>query len=73
MSAFPELERLVLATNASAKLLKDTLLLCLPVLLASFFKYPVELFLRLFPSFLYRRDEILFVSVAEIACNICVL
>lgn len=61
------------ATCHAPQLLKHTPLLRLPVPLAPVLKQPVEVCLSLLTPFLNRRDEILFVCVTKIACDIGVL
>lgn len=71
--AFLELEGPAVASDASANFFKDALLLCFPFLLASLLEDSVELFLGLLPPLLDGGDEVLFVGMAEVAGDVCVL
>ena len=63
----------VLPTDARPQLLKDAFLPCLPVAASTVLKHTVKLLLRLTPSLLDRRYEILLVRVAQVASHIRVL
>ena len=66
-------DSLVLPTYPAAQLLKHASLLRLPVTLFAILKYAIELFLGLFPRFFDSRDKVLFVRMAEVSRDVCIL
>ena len=74
MCALLELRyRPILPTYTCAQLLKHPLLSCFPISPATVFKHAIELLLRLSSTFLDGGDEILFMSMTEIASNVSIL
>lgn len=63
----------ILASNAATQLLEYALFLGFPVTLAALLQETVELLLCLLSSLLDRRYEVLFMSMTQVACHICVL
>lgn len=65
--------RPVLSPDPGTKLLEDAFLARVPVSSTAIFEYPIELLLSFSAAFLDGGDEVLFVSMTEVTCNISVL
>ena len=66
-------QRLVVTGRATPELLEYSSFLCLPVLSAAILEEAVKVFLCLSPALLDGGYEILFVCMAEVACDVGVL
>ncbi len=74
MCAFLELRNSpVLSADPGTELLEDAFLARLPVSSTAIFKHPIEFFLGLSAALLDGGNEVLFVSMTEVACDIGVL
>lgn len=63
----------VLPANAGTELLEDAFLARLPVSPAAIFEYAIKLLLSLSASFLDGGNQVLFVSMTKVPCDISVL
>ena len=66
-------QRLIVSHRTSPKLLKHPPLLRVPIASLAILKDPVELLLCLLPRLLYRRDDVLFVCMTQVARDVGVL